>query len=219
MRRAETLERPGPSSHPDHGEIEMSAANSSVVRIPVYNATRGRGREAVRFAEVVAYALVDSDMAHLANRMWWRQKDERGYARITRDKRVTFMHHLVIGKEPGKEVSHLNGNALDNRRSNLALVTHAENLMNRNDGAHKNNLSCGVRCVTRVWRARGWRWRGTFVLDGLRRATKLYDTPEQARAALLRLRKSLGVTQDGRKVAAFAAGLREFCKEPADGRR
>ena len=43
-----------------------------------------------------------------------------------------------------QKVDHINGNTLDNRRANLRVVTHQENMMNRAD--YKNNSS-GVKGV------------------------------------------------------------------------
>lgn len=42
-----------------------------------------------------------------------------------------FMHHEVLGKAPGLEVDHINGDRRDNRRANLRFVTKAQNQMNR----------------------------------------------------------------------------------------
>lgn len=43
------------------------------------------------------------------------------------------MHRLLFGEEniPAKmEIDHINGKPYDNRRSNLRLVTHADNMKN-----------------------------------------------------------------------------------------
>lgn len=39
-----------------------------------------------------------------------------------------FMHQQVLGKVPGAEIDHRDGNGLNNRRGNLRHVTHAENV-------------------------------------------------------------------------------------------
>ena len=42
------------------------------------------------------------------------------------------LHHLIIGKPIfGLEIDHKNGNKLDNRKQNLRIITHQQNIMNR----------------------------------------------------------------------------------------
>ena len=58
-------------------------------------------------------------------------------------------------------VDHINGNGLDNRRSNLRVCTRSENGMNR--GKNKNNKS-GYKGV--AWHEKAKLWRATLGLKG-----------------------------------------------------
>lgn len=52
--------------------------------------------------------------------------------------RITMpMHRLFLGQAIGLEIDHLNRNKLDNTRSNLAFVTHRDNILNSNAGRPK----------------------------------------------------------------------------------
>jgi hypothetical protein len=39
-----------------------------------------------------------------------------------------FLHRLIMSPPKGMEVDHVNGNKADNRRENLRVCTHAENM-------------------------------------------------------------------------------------------
>ena len=57
-----------------------------------------------------------------------------------------YMHRLIMGEPKGKQVDHWNHDTLDNRRSNLRIVTNRQNNENR-AGAYKNSKS-GIRGVS-----------------------------------------------------------------------
>ncbi len=88
------------------------------VKLPL-SGKRGRGK----------FAIVDGDMAPLVSPIKWHLSDT-GYA-LNRYKGVTIrLHRIVTGALPGETVDHKNHNTLDNRRSNLRVCTHAENMRN-----------------------------------------------------------------------------------------
>lgn len=70
----------------------------------------------------------------------WKWYYDHGYARRDfggRNNKIhIYMHRLII---TGKEIDHINGNGLDNRRSNLRVATHADNLKNMTK--HKDTVS------------------------------------------------------------------------------
>lgn len=93
------------------------------------------------------FALVDDrDFGHLSQYKWRRNRD--GYALRSVVGGVVFMHRAVNNTTEGYETDHLNGDKLDNRRSNLKTVTHGRNMWNTkrpNVSYHKSN---------KRWRAR-----------------------------------------------------------------
>lgn len=82
-------------------------------------------------------AIVDDiDFGKVSEHKWYYSD---GYARRTLNKEKTHikMHRFIIGAKNGQYVDHINGNKLDNRRSNLRICTVSQNNMNRN--IQKNN--------------------------------------------------------------------------------
>ena len=91
-------------------------------------------------------ALVDSEDYERINTFKWhvtiRSSDVRALRVVNFSLRVRsytrreyiYMHHQVLridsSKLEGREVDHINGNTLDNRKSNLRVVTHSQNMKN-----------------------------------------------------------------------------------------
>lgn len=71
-------------------------------------------------------------------------------------KKRIYLHREITGNQKGV-VDHINGNKLDNRKSNLRVCSVTENLWNR--GANKGNIS-GHRGVT--WDKTRDKWRVRF---------------------------------------------------------
>lgn len=116
---------------------------SEAVRIPLY--ARGVG--------IVGYALVDADdYPLLADREWFVSRD--GYARSGRSYR---MHRVILGLESGdrRQVDHINRDRLDNRRSNLRIVTQAQNTQNKSSQPGSSSRFRGVTWQSdcRKWKA------------------------------------------------------------------
>lgn len=77
----------------------------------------------------------------------WFLKSERGTTYALRNVRISCdkwsrqrMHRLILGlTNPKILVDHINGNGLDNRKSNLRICTNQQNLLNR--GAQRGGTS------------------------------------------------------------------------------
>lgn len=84
-------------------------------------------------------ALVDDEDYELVSRWSWRLKVKKGkyfYARAARWRNGMdtdiLMHTLLLSPPPEMFVDHVDGNGLNNQRSNLRLATNAQNQANQN---------------------------------------------------------------------------------------
>jgi hypothetical protein len=107
---------------------------------------------------VRAWALVDPDDYEVLKRYkWWVHGDVRNQYAATwvydPDKRLLLLHRAIMQPDPHLEVDHVNGDGLDNRRTNLRIVTHAQN--SQNQRVERGNTS-GVRGVR--WNSRTGKW-------------------------------------------------------------
>jgi len=120
-------------------------------------------------------ALVDDDLFGVLNQWKW-QSNGRGYACRKERGRSISMHRLVIDCPPGLELDHINGDKLDNRRENLRVCTHAENVRNRGQqirrdpGLPKGVTACGKR----------GRYAAHIKYDGRIHRIGTFDSPEEA---------------------------------------
>jgi len=79
-------------------------------------------------------ALVDDVDHDELNRNSWSYSNtgyaQRGF-KIKGKSRTVLMHRQILNAPSGIEVDHINGNRLDNRRSNLRFATRGENIFNQ----------------------------------------------------------------------------------------
>lgn len=70
-------------------------------------------------------------------------EDPRGYRKGMLNQKMLWAHRVAIaltdGAWPDGEVDHINRDKTDNRRSNLRVVTHQENALNRVQGGKRGS--------------------------------------------------------------------------------
>ena len=125
----------------------------------------------------------DSDYEIHASRAWAANVSATGYvyARGYFDGRSHYLHRLITSAAAGLFVDHINGNTLDNRRSNLRVVTRATNAQNitkpaRAASGHRHILAHPKGFTVQIDRD-GRRHYGGFFTE--------VDAALKARAALL----------------------------------
>jgi len=130
------------------------------------------------------FAIVDDDDYEGLSKFKWHAKigDSgcvyalRRLPKINGKSLFVRMHRSVVNAPTDKFVDHINGNTLDNRRSNLRLCSKAEN--GRNRGKNKNNTSgfCGVTRNKKWFQSRLW-------INGVPMYLGIYTTAEDAARA------------------------------------
>lgn len=120
------------------------------------------------------FALVDDDF-ELIHKWHVSRARYTAYA-IRRDKKNHVLMHREIMGFPDSFVDHINGNGLDNRKENLRLVTHAENMRNRRVQANNKSGFRGVH------QKKDGFWYAQIKIDGVQKYLGCYKTPQEASA-------------------------------------
>jgi hypothetical protein len=96
------------------------------------------------------------------------------------------MHRQILGLAKGdrRQGDHIHGNTLDNRRSELRIVTQGQNQMNK--ATYRNN-PLGLKGVR--WMPREKKFMARIEANGERHSVGYYDTAEEAHAAYIEAAK------------------------------
>ncbi len=113
-------------------------------------------------------ALVDdSDFETLSKLKWacsnnGNKNVDKFYASrrsLVGGKKITFYMHRVIMGHPELDIDHIDGNCLNNQRSNLRICTRSQNMMNQSK-AHRWDHFKGVN-----WHKKAKKWRAYIKKD------------------------------------------------------
>lgn len=98
------------------------------------------------------------------------------------------MHRIIIAAGDGTEIDHIDGDGLNNRRDNLRVVTHQQNMFNRS--TTRKNIS-GFKGVT--WHKRDLIWQVNIGCNGKTKYLgSFHDAEEAARVYDAAARKLFG---------------------------
>lgn len=126
----------------------------------------------------------DEDFQRVSSVKWYARKHRRTYY-ATRNvpgevRRSQQMHRFILG-EPhfGREIDHINGNGLDNRRSNLRFATDAQTAANK----RRPKINAVSRFKGVDYRRDARKWRARIASGGKSTTLGVFDTEEEAARA------------------------------------
>ena len=131
-------------------------------------------------------AVIDASDAHLVEGLNWHTQSgvNTVYATRTAPKadgekqKTIWMHRLIMSAPDGLEVDHIDGDGLNNRKSNLRIATRVEN---RQNSRRQNNNTSGYKGV--CWHKGHSKWRAQIRLNNKRTHLGYFDCPKEAHAA------------------------------------
>lgn len=155
---------------------------TDTVRIPL----RGIG------GVIRGYVLIDAADAELVNQWRWHLRPD-GYAardnEVVDGKRIArLLHRELLGLQNGNplEVDHIDRNRLNDRRSNLRIANHADQMQNH---SRQRNGSSKYRGVS--WDKSHGKWFASVHTGGKSYFMGRFDNEEEAAAAALEGRRRL----------------------------
>lgn len=101
--------------------------------------------------------------------------DMREYIKLTGKIKIIRMHRQIMG-DPKSHIDHENNNKLDNKRSNLRCVTHAQNHQNRRG----SQLDSKVKYRGVTFNKQTGKYVASVTIKSTRYHLEYYNTAEQA---------------------------------------
>ena len=121
------------------------------------------------------YYIDYDDREIFKDRSWYEDHAENGYVVTSggSGNKPIYLHKLIMGDKG--IVDHKNRNKLDNRKTNLRIVTHQENMCNKNISIRNKS---GKRGVT--WHKRAKAWEAKIQFKGKNYGIKYFKSLEEA---------------------------------------
>lgn len=129
------------------------------------------------------YTTVDDEDYRLFGSWKWYVNSD-GYAmrhipkRFSNTRKLIGLHRLILWAPEGMQVDHIDGDRLNNRRSNLRVVTLQQNVRNR-----KRNINSSSKYKGVSRHGQSPKWRARIRLNGKGFYLGLFDTEEEAALA------------------------------------
>jgi hypothetical protein len=137
--------------------------------------------------DIIAKIIADKEDFELLSKYKWTFCKSNGYATTyiysqEKDRKIQIlMHRLIMNPIPKEQIDHIDGNKLNNQKSNLRLCSNQQNTMNQ----HKNTI-IGV-----CWHKNSNKWRGRIMINGKDTCVGYFDNYEDAVKHRLKLERDL----------------------------
>jgi hypothetical protein len=114
------------------------------------------------------YSILDSEDHDVFGQFsWYASRTTHGfYAKRVFRGRSFYLHRLIIKAKKGEIVDHVNGDTLDNRKSNLRIVTPTQNNFNQKISCRNKHGFRGI--YLHPSKKRHKRWQATGQANGTR---------------------------------------------------
>lgn len=128
------------------------------------------------------FALIDKiSFERISKHKWYVHKHYGDNYRVlsnirkkSGERTCIYMHRIIMNAPEGTDVDHINGDALDNRRFNLRICTHAENTKNKHARWGKSKFK-GVH-----WHKPNSKWRAQITVGYKKIHLGLFDNELKA---------------------------------------
>lgn len=132
---------------------------------------------------------VDQEDWKLYGNYPWHIETNHGYVvyrkNIDGTKKKIYLHRLIMNSPDSRVVDHINGNKLDNRRKNLRLCSHHQNLLNRKK----------INGIAKTSDGKKWRAYVNIYNRDIHKSQQIslgnYNTKKEAKIATVACRKLL----------------------------
>lgn len=134
----------------------VSGHNAGLRRLPVDLPDLAPGTRAIQLTHGKV-AIVDEDDFEKLSKYRWHAvlRKQTWYAARKESGICHYMHRDIIGATVGAPVDHIDGNGLNNVRSNLRMATFQQNCYNKRSMGGKSKYKGVTYCTdTDMWRAR-----------------------------------------------------------------
>lgn len=137
-----------------------------------------------RNGDVYTVLVDDEDLERvLAAGPWYVLQTKRCHTAYVHNPRKpgekpVYLHRFLTDAPKGMEVDHVDGNGLDNRRSNLRVCTSSQN---KGNVQRRSNNTSGFKGV--CWIARYGKWQASVQVEKRRHNLGFFATAEEAHAA------------------------------------